>query len=102
MTQEEFWDAFRNQDIVVRTDTREQVKNFYAAASAHGILVSTTDYDPTKYPWSICYHTAVTGWTGKGIPKAEKAEHITFEDWTIIEDNDGGLDIPCPGLEDVL
>lgn len=87
---------------MVRTDTREQVKNFYAAASAHGLLVGGTDYNPTDYPWSIYYHTAVTGWTGRGIAKAENAEHITFEDWTIIEDNDGGVDIPCLSLEDVL
>lgn len=102
MTQDEFWDAFRNQDIVVRTNTREQVQSFYAAASAHGLLVGSTDYDPGDYPWSIYYHTAVTGWTGHGITKAEKAEHMNFEDWAAIEDNDSGSDIPCVSLEGVL
>ena len=102
MTQDEFWDAFRNQDIVVRTNTREQVQSFYAAASAHGLLVGSIDYDPRVYPWSIFYNIIVTGWTGHGIAKAENAEHITFEDWTVIEDNDGDSDIPCVSLENVL
>lgn len=102
MTQNEFWDAFRNQDIVVRTNTREQVKIFYGAASIHGLQVGPSNYDPMFYPWSIYYHTAVTGWKGYGIAKAEKAEHITFEDWTVIENNDGGVDISCVSLEGVL
>ena len=102
MTQNEFWDAFRNQDIVVRTNTREQVKIFYGAASTHGLQVGSTEYSPSQYPWSICYNTAVTGWMGHGLSKAENAEHITFEDWITIEYNDDSSDIPCVSLEGVL
>ena len=102
MTQNEFWEAFRNQDIVVRTNTREQVETFHDAASAHGLSVGASTYDPQVYPWSIFYKTSVVGWKGYNITKAEQAEHITFEDWTIIEDNDGDLDIPCVSLEGVL
>lgn len=102
MTQNEFWDAFKHQKIVVRTDTRERVRGFYDAASAHGFHVASTKYDPTEYPWSIFYTTIVTGWTGEGISKLEQADHISFGDWIAIEYNDDGSDIPCVSLEDVL
>lgn len=102
MTQEEFWDAFRLKEIVVRTDTEEQVRLFHNAASAHGVSTCTTEYNPAAYPWSVCFGQRVTGWTGYHNNDYEQSERISFEDWTAIENNNGGPDIPCVSLEDVL
>lgn len=102
MTQDEFWEAFRRQEIVVRTDTREHIEDFYNAGKCQGLLVSGTAYDPKLYPWSIWYGHNIVGWVGRGLGWAERAEHLSFEEWQDIQYGSVGEDIPCISLEGVL
>ena len=102
MTQDEFWAAFQRQEIIVRTDTREYIEEFYDAAKRQGLLTGNTHYNPKQYPWGIWYDHIVTGWTGSGLRWAEQAERLSFEEWQDIQYVSVGEDIPCISLEGVL
>lgn len=102
MSIDEFWEAFRDQQVAVRVNTIDQRSVVTELAQEHGCYIGDQDYSIHQYPWVVYWYGSVTGWTGVTSGTLHAETLLEYDEFQDIMDGAGEVELSCSDLEELL